>query len=198
MHLAVVVPVKAFDAAKARLHGALDDTERSRLARWTASRVIEAARPACTFVACDSDDVATLAESLGASVLWCPGLGLNGAIDHAVDTITGKGFDHVLVAHGDLPLADRLTRLARTGEVVIVPDRRREGTNVLVRPCALDLRAAYGPGSYRTHLTAAIATGAPVHVRLDRRLALDIDTVDDCRHPLVAESVTRLLGRSVT
>ncbi|MFZ8997826.1 MAG: hypothetical protein ACO3D0_05580 [Ilumatobacteraceae bacterium] len=89
MHLAVVVPVKAFDAAKARLHGALDDTERSRLARWTASRVIEAARPACTFVACDSDDVATLAESLGASVLWCPGLGLNGAIDHAVDTITG-------------------------------------------------------------------------------------------------------------
>ncbi|MFZ8997827.1 MAG: 2-phospho-L-lactate guanylyltransferase, partial [Ilumatobacteraceae bacterium] len=60
---------------------------------------------------------------------------------------------------------------------MIVPDRRREGTNVLVRPCALDLVAAYGPGSFRTHLAAAIATGAPVHVRLDRRLALDIDTV---------------------
>jgi hypothetical protein len=37
-----------------------------------------------------------------------------------------------------------------------------------------------------------------VHVRLDRRLALDIDTAEDYRHPLVAEAVTQLLGRPVT
>lgn len=189
--------MKAFGAAKARLRDVLTDAERARLARGMAALVIDAARPAPTFVACDDDDVAVLAESMGASVLWGPGLGLNGAVDHAVETVAGKGFDHVLIAHGDLPLASRLVEFAQQGTVVIVPDRRRDGTNVLVRPCALDLPASYGPASFRTHLDAAIRSGARIHVRLDRRLALDIDTGDDCRHPLVTDAVTRMLGRPV-
>ena len=44
-----------------------------------------------------------------------PGLGLNGAIDHGVDTMSGKGIDHVVVAHGDLPLADALAASPRPG-----------------------------------------------------------------------------------
>ena len=62
------------------------------------------------FVACDDERVAEWAEAHGAQVSWGPGLGLNGAIDHGVDTIAGKGIDHVVVAHGDLPLAGRPRR----------------------------------------------------------------------------------------
>ncbi|MFP5488110.1 MAG: NTP transferase domain-containing protein, partial [Acidimicrobiia bacterium] len=155
MDLAALIPVKSFRAAKARLAGALSDAERAELARAMATRVVEAARPLPTFVACDHDEVAAFAEALGATVLWGPGLGLNGAVDHGVSTIAGKGFDHVVIAHGDLPLAADLGSLARSGEVVIVPDRRRDGTNVLARPCALALPAAYGPGSFRSHYAAA-------------------------------------------
>lgn len=198
MDLAALIPVKSFRAAKARLAGVLSDDERADLARAMATRVVDAARPHPTFVACDHDEVAAFAEALGATVLWGPGLGLNGAIDQGVATVAGKGFDHVVIAHGDLPLASDLGSLARVDEIVIVPDRRRDGTNVLARPCALALPASYGPGSFRSHYRAAIATGAPVTVRADRRLAIDIDTLADCRHPLAADVVAGLLGRSPT
>ena len=117
---------------------------------------------------------------------WGPGLGLNGAIDHGVDTMSGKGVDHVIVAHGDLPLAGALGDLASRGHVVIVPDRRRDGTNVLSRPTSLAIRAEYGAGSFARHLAAALASGAPDTVRRDARLAVDVDTIADCRHPAVA------------
>lgn len=196
MDLAALIPVKSFRAAKARLAGVLSDAERARLARGMAERVIAAAHPLPTFVACDHDEVASFAEELGATVLWGPGLGLNGAIDHGVSTIDGKGFDHVVIAHGDLPLARELGALARPDEVVIVPDRRLDGTNVLARPCRLSLPAAYGPASFRSHYRAAIASGTRVTVRIDRRLAIDIDTLADCLHPLAAPAVADLLGRT--
>ena len=196
--LAALIPVKSFRAAKARLAGVLSDDERGRLARALAARVIDAARPLPTFVACDHDDVAAFAEQLGATVLWGPGLGLNGAVDHGVTTIAGKGFDHVVIAHGDLPLASELGRLARRDEIVIVPDRRRDGTNVLARPCDLVLPAAYGSGSFGAHYRAALATGHRVTVRVDRRLAIDIDTRADCVHPLTATTVAAMLGRQLT
>jgi len=39
----VLVPVKAFADAKARLSTVLDDADRERLARWTSERVLAAA-----------------------------------------------------------------------------------------------------------------------------------------------------------
>jgi 2-phospho-L-lactate guanylyltransferase len=195
--LAALIPVKSFRAAKARLTSVLSDAERAQLARAMATRVVDAARPLPTFVACDHDEVASFAEALGATVLWSPGLGLNGAVDHGVSTISGKGFDHVVIAHGDLPLAHDLAALARPDEVLIVPDRRRDGTNVLARPCALVLPAAYGPASFRSHYASALASGARVTVRTDRRLSIDIDTLADCVHPLTAATVAEMLGRQL-
>jgi 2-phospho-L-lactate guanylyltransferase len=197
VELAVVIPVKAFGSAKKRLRGALPDADRARLARWMAERVVAAAQPLPTFVACDDDEVACWAEEHGAEVLWGPGLGLNGAVDHAVATVAGKGADHVLISHGDLPLPSSLPDVPRRDHVVLVPDRRRDGTNVLARPCSLELPAAYGAGSFRRHLGSALASGAPVSIRIDARLSLDIDTVGDCRHPLVVPVLRPVLGTAM-
>ena len=194
---AVLIPIKALRAAKGRLTGWLPDTDRERLARWMAERVVAAAQPLPTFVACDDDEIAVWAERLGAHVLWSPGLGLNGAIDQGVDTIAGKGAEHVVISHGDLPLAHDLASVARAGQIVLVPDRWRDGTNVLSRPCDVTLPAAYGGGSFLAHLGAALATGAPVTVRIDARLSIDIDTIDDCRHPLVAQVLQPILGEAM-
>jgi 2-phospho-L-lactate guanylyltransferase (CobY/MobA/RfbA family) len=105
--------------------------------------------------------------------------------------MSGKGIDHVVVAHGDLPLASALADLARPGHVVIVPDRRRDGTNVLSRPTSLALRAQYGAGSFDRHVAAALASGAAVTVRRDARLSIDVDTIADCQHPDVAPLLRR-------
>jgi 2-phospho-L-lactate guanylyltransferase len=192
-----LIPVKSFRAAKGRLTGWLSPDERRDLARWMAERVLAAAAPLPVFVACDDEEVAGWAGSHGADVLWGPGLGLNGAIDHGVDTLRGKGADHVVIAHGDLPLAHHLCAVARPGEVVIVPDRRRDGTNVLSRPTTIELPASYGAASSARHLAAAIAAGVPVSVRTDPELAIDVDTIDDCRHPLVAPLLRDVVHREL-
>lgn len=192
----MLVPVKSFGAAKARLAGALTADARSRLARWMATRVVRAAQPLTVFVACDDDGVAQWAEEIGAHVLWGPGLGLNGAVDHGVSTIAGKGFDRVMISHGDLPLPEPLPDLldAAAGRVLLVPDRRRDGTNVIVRPCAVELPASYGGGSFRRHLDHALRSGLPVTVRPDVCLSIDLDTLVDLEHPLVRPVVAPVLA----
>jgi len=191
---AALVPIKGFHAAKARLAPVLGASDRERLARWMATRVINAFGPIPTFVACDDERVAAWAEELGAGVLWGPGLGLNGAIDVGVETLAGKGIDHVVVAHGDLPRPDALAGVAVADTIVLVPDRRRDGTNVIARPTSALLPAEYGAGSFDRHLAAALAANVPVQVRSDPHLSIDIDTIEDCRHPIAAAVLRPFLG----
>ena len=186
MRLAVLVPVKRFTAAKGRLTGVLADSDRARLAEWMASGVLEVVAEIPTFVACDDEQVAAWATRMGAKVIWGAGLGLNGAVDDGVDHITSNGYDHVLVSHADLALPGALLDVAREGCITLVPDRRHDGTNVMSFPAAQRLRAAYGGGSFARHLEQALAIGtAPVEVRSDPQLSLDLDTPRDLAHPLI-------------
>ena len=183
----VLVPVKAFTDAKARLASVLGDAERERLARWTSARVLAAAGELPTYVACDDDQVAAWATDHGASILWHPGVGLNAAVNDSVAELRDAGVTDVIVAHGDLPRAHSLAALAQPGTLTLVPDRRGDGTNVIALPTDMEFRFAYGPGSFQRHLGSAIAAGLSVRVRRDPLLALDIDTPSDLAHPLVQE-----------
>ncbi len=186
----VLVPIKAFHLAKGRLEPVLDSARRERLARWTAERVIAAAGDGPVAVACDDHAVAAWARQHGAIVLWQEGLGLNGAVDRAIDQLREAGHQHVIVAHGDLPRPARLASFAQPDTVMLVPDNRCDGTNVMSFPIdAADdgLRAAYGGGSFRRHLALALATRYAVEVVRDAYLALDIDHPADLIHPLVKD-----------
>jgi 2-phospho-L-lactate guanylyltransferase len=189
VQLAVLIPVKRFGLAKRRLAGLLDEAQRVDLAQWLAGRVVAAARIAPVFVACDDEAVAAWADSVGAEVLWTPGLGLNGAVESSRTTISGKGFDHLLIAHSDLPLVGDLTELARARTITLVPDRAGAGTNVLSLPVEATVEMRYGPGSFVAHLRQAVELAGDrqlalrVEVRRDPRLAIDVDTPDDLGHP---------------
>jgi 2-phospho-L-lactate guanylyltransferase len=186
--LAVVIPVKSFGAAKARLAGVLSPADRARLARWTATRVIDAARGLDTFVACDDPEVAQWAESNGATVLWGAELGLNGAVDAAVEAVAQLGYHRVLISHADLPLASRYPELVQRCDpesVMLIPDRFRDGTNIVIRPVAVHMPASYGGGSFRAHLRLALDTGRPVTVEMNLHLGLDLDTAAELHHPLI-------------
>jgi 2-phospho-L-lactate guanylyltransferase len=75
--------------------------------------------------------------------------------------------------------------LATAGTVCVVPDRRRDGTNVLALPVTARLPASYGAGSFNRHVGLALDSGYRVEVRHDPRLALDVDNPDDLTHPLL-------------
>lgn len=190
MLVAVLVPVKRFTAAKGRLTGTLDADERAQFARWMATGVIDAVRGYPTFVACDDDQVAEWAESVGANVIWGHGLGLNGAVDDGIEQISKHDVEHVIVTHADLPRPHNLPAVARAGYVTLVPDRRQDGTNVMAFPTATALHASYGRGSFARHLAEAMAladVGVAVEVRSDFDLSFDLDTPTDLSHPLIRE-----------
>lgn len=173
---AVVVPVKAFARAKARLAPALDDTARADLARRMAERVLTAARDLPVVVACDDEDVASWARDRGATVAWVPGTDLNGAVTGAV---AGLDVDRVVVAHGDLPRADDLTAVLVEHGASFVPDRHHDGTNVLCIPTGTGFQFKYGPGSFDRHRDEAARVGL-AHVVLELPdLMWDVDDPSD-------------------
>lgn len=176
---AVLVPVKAFHQAKLRLAAVLDASERAALARSMAATVVRAARDLPVAVVCDDPAVRTWAEAIGADIVWCPRRGLNGAVADGVAHLRDRGFARVVVAHADLPLATDLAPLATFDGVTLVPDRRRDGTNVCVVPSTAGFEFAYGPGSFERHRAEAQRLALPLRVVDDERLAWDVDEPAD-------------------
>jgi 2-phospho-L-lactate guanylyltransferase len=185
---AVVIPVKAFHAAKGRLASALDPAARAALARSMAEGVVRAAAPLPVTVVCDDPEVATWARALGVTVAWTPGLGLDGAVEAGVGAVEATGATRIVVAHGDLPLARDLAGLAQPGEreptsITLVPDRHGDGTNVVVLPAGCGFRFAYGPGSFARHRVEGARLGVAVHVVHDPHLGWDVDLPADLDLP---------------
>jgi 2-phospho-L-lactate/phosphoenolpyruvate guanylyltransferase len=175
----VLVPVKSFSQAKLRLRGVLDDTRRRALASDLAGRVLRAAAPAEAFVVCDDGEVADWAIARGATVLYAPGLGLSPAVESGVGYLAGRGYDLVVVSHGDLPFAEGLASFGEEGLVTIAPDRRLDGTNVIAVPTRIGFRFSYGPGSFSRHRREAIRLGVEYHIVEDPKLSSDIDDPAD-------------------
>lgn len=172
---AVLVPVKAFAQAKLRLAPALDPATRAELARAMAVRVLRAADPLPVSVVCDDEEVRAWAERQGAEAIWTPGLGLNGAVEAGIAHLARRGVAHAIVAHADLPMATGLAWLATTGNVTLVPDRHRDGTNVAAVPTDAGFRFAYGAASFARHRAEAARLGLVARLVQDAPLGWDID-----------------------
>lgn len=179
MDAAVLVPVKAFARAKLRLAPALDAPAREALARTMAARVVAAGAPLPVLVVCDDAGVAAWAEANGAGVVWAPGRDLDGAVADGVAHLAACGVTRAVVAHGDLPLATGLARLADGPGVTLVPDRRDDGTNVVAVATTAGFRFSYGPGSFRRHCAEVERLGLGLRVVRAPALTLDVDRPAD-------------------
>ena len=175
---AVVVPIRSFDGALSRLTAVLGRSGCRDLMRRMAGRVVAAADGLPVHVATDDAEVAAWAADLGAGVVPVGRPGLSIAVSMAVDRLAEAGVERAVVAHADLALA-RSLRPALGSGLVIVPDRRRDGSNVLCVPTACGFRFSYGPGSFRRHLVEAGRLGLAATVVEDDALAADIDHPED-------------------
>ena len=191
---AVLIPVKAFEDAKGRLSDALTPGSRAQLAQSMATRLIGAQGDLTVAVCCDDEGVATWAESVGASVIWCPGTDLNGAVQQGFAALCEAGYASIAVAHSDLPLAASLAPLLGWHGVTVVPDRHRTGSNVLVVPAAIDYHFSYGAGSYQRHVAEAVRHRCGLRIVHDADLGWDVDNPDDLA-PLESSTLSDLLDR---
>lgn len=179
MRVAVVIPVKSFTLAKGRLSDTLNPSERETLAKQCAETVLAATAPFPTYVVCSDSTVADWATAHGAHVVHCPTPGLDIAVASGRAAAHADGCDHLIVAHADLPLATSFQHVARDGEVTMITDRHRDGTNVLSFPIESRFSTAYGPGSLENHMQLATNAGLEYTIIADPDLELDLDTADD-------------------
>ena len=175
---AVVVPIRSFDGALSRLETVLGRSGCRELMRRMASRVVAAAGDMPVHVATDDAEVAAWASGLGATVEPVGRPGLSTAVSVAVDRLAAAGVERAVVAHADLALARSLRPAVGPG-LVIAPDRRRDGSNVLCVPTAAGFGFSYGPGSFGRHTAEAVRVGLDVTVVDDETLATDIDHPED-------------------
>ena len=186
----VVIPAKDFHSAKQRLAGLLQPHERSALARATLTDTLTACVQAAGLagvgvVTCDRE-VAELAESLQAEVLWeADARGQSEAVARGGRECLQRGIPSMLTMPGDIPLlttadVEELAAAAQSAHpVVLVPNREDTGTNALVLSPPDCLPVAFGDDSFRRHLRLCAEHGLSVDVRRMPRVALDIDTPDD-------------------
>lgn len=166
--------------AKARLAPVLSPTERAALAQALAEQVLAAAGPDRRYVVCDDPAVARWAEHAGLEVVWAPEHGLNGAVAAGAKRAWADGAGRVVIAHADLPLATSFADVL-DGPIVLVPDRRGDGTNVISLPrgiAAATFKFSYGPGSFRRHHIEALRCGDARVLQIEA-LAFDLDTPED-------------------
>lgn len=178
---AVVIPLRSFVTAKARLAGVLDDVARATLARTMASRVAEAATPRPAVVVTSAPEVVAWAARRNLPAIADPGT-LDGAAEAGRAWARAHGCTRVVVAHADLPLAVSLDAVivgAAADTAVIVPDHRNDGTPVLSVPVDAPFRFAYGPGSAARHIAEAARCGLAVEIVHDETLAFDVDVESD-------------------
>lgn len=171
------IPLRGFDTAKGRLAAALSTERRTRLARETARRVVDAAGSAGFEVAVvtASAQVRAWAQAAGHRCLIDPP---TGGLDAAAAAIASAGSPWCVI-HGDLPLIEAadlgaVAAALAQGRAVLAPSRDG-GTNLIAATEPVGL--AYGPGSFARHL-AATAAMRPL-VIISPGLAIEVDTYAD-------------------
>ena len=176
---AVLVPLRSLNHGKARLKDALSVNSRNELIEEMASNVVRSAHDLDVLVVHDDPGVADWAHSRGATSLQPPISGLNNAVTAGRDHLRDLGYGRVVIAHADLPFAKDLRVMCTGHEIVIAPDRLRQGTNVLAVPTTLDFEFSYGEGSFAMHLATARSLNIEPHILESPDLAWDVDDPQD-------------------
>ena len=158
-----------------------------------AATVIRAAESLPVWVVCGDHTVADFARAHGANVIWREPHGLNRAVTEGTKALAARGFDRAVIAHADLPLAVDLSFLAPGSandrsandrstddrRVLLVPDRRNDGSNVLSIPLGCGFTFHYGPGSAAAHRAEAERCRLALEIVPDERLGWDVDVPED-------------------
>jgi 2-phospho-L-lactate guanylyltransferase len=190
MSLWVIIPVKPLRRSKSRLSDVLNEEERTLLNYHMLENVLSILQPIPNIdgvlVVSRDPSALTLARTFGARTLQEDGEpGLNLALKRAVVVAKAYSANSILILPADLPLITRqeiehlIHKLDAQNKLIISPDRRMSGTNMLlVSPVDL-IEFSFGPGSFERHVRQAQEKGAQIEVYQLESIGLDIDLPED-------------------
>lgn len=190
MSLWAIVPVKPLRRGKSRLSEILSEDERSRLNHFLFTHTIDILLQVESIteilVVSRDSDVLTAARDKGVRTVTENGTPeLNNALRRASLFSNVFSNEGVLIVPADLPMltaadvTDFIGQRTAAPVMVISPDRRRLGTNMLLVDPADLISFSFGTDSFERHCTLARQKGAEVVVYENPRISLDLDVPED-------------------
>ena len=190
MKTAAIIPVKTFSRAKTRLGLSLSQTERicevmleEILHTLAISPLIEK-----IIVVTKDEKVKGIGKKFNA-VLINEGeeSGVNNAVALADKYVLENNFDASIVFPQDIPFIktqdiEFLLKFQGTKNfVIVVPSRRFDGTNALMRRPVNLMKTHYDEDSYKIHLSTAKENTREVSLVFIKRIMSDVDNYEDLK-----------------
>ncbi len=189
MRLGAVIPIKMTANAKTRLSHVLTAAQRSCLVLEMLGHmlgVLEHCRQVSgVYVATSDKTVVQYVEANHPQTVCIPDAGgINQSATAAAQRLKQDGLDSMLYLLGDLPLLTdgdvrHVARLGLEYPVVLMPDRRRSGTNGLLLTPPDVMETHFGADSFQAHLAAVKKAGLQAYCLSTPGFACDLDTPED-------------------
>jgi len=190
MSLCAIIPIKPLRRGKSRLSSVLSEDKREGLNKFLLTSTLQCLRKINKIdhiLVISYDPTAlTLARKFGArTVLENRNTNINRALRKATLAAKAIKSSKILVVPADLPLLtedDLLSVIDESGdppEIVIVPDRKMSGTNMLLINPIGAIKYDFGEWSFRKHIEQAERKKINIKICNRSNLSFDLDLPED-------------------
>ncbi len=188
MKIAAIIPVKTFSKAKTRLNLSLDQKlELCEIMLEEVVGTISKYKKIDKIIVVSKDEGAIkLIKKFGAvDIFDNEESGVNHAVSLADDYLEQNEYDASIVFPQDIPFLkeediENLLKYQKFPKsVLIVPSRRFDGTNALVRTPLNLMETHYDEDSYKIHLEVGKSLTSNISLVLLRRIMMDVDNSED-------------------
>ena len=190
---AAIIPVKTFSHAKSRLD--LPASQKEELCKIMLEEILHTVSTSPRIneiiVVTREEEAVRIGKKFGATILEDQREdGVNGAVAIADRHLLEKGFDASIVLPQDIPCIKvqdidfMMNHMAPPNFAIVVPSRRFDGTNALVRMPVDLMETHYDEGSYKIHLSTAKKHTPNAALVFVRRIMIDVDNIEDLNYLL--------------
>ncbi len=208
LQIASIIPVKTFSKAKSRLGLSQDKTE--QLCKIMLEEVLSAISQSQinkTVIVSRDESALEIAKKYNTVQIYEEKEnGVNAAVALAEKYLLENNFGASVVFPQDIPLIraqdiDELLRYQKTPQLIVVPSRKFDGTNALLRSPINIMETHYDEDSYKIHLFTAKSRNIPTTFALISRIMWDVDDQSDIEFimsniekPVLADKLRNTLG----
>ena len=188
MNIAAIIPVKTFSNAKTRLNLSLE--QKLKLCEIMLNEVVQTISKSqkinkILIVSKDENAFRITKKYDAIEIYDKEESGVNHAVSLADDYLEKNSFDASIVFPQDIPflqeedIAQLLSYQKVPKSALIVPSRRFDGTNALVRTPVNLMETHYDEDSYKIHLEVGKSLTSNTSLVFLRRIMMDVDNQED-------------------
>ncbi len=190
MKIAAIIPVKTFSKAKTRLNLSLNQREDlCRIMLEEVVGIISNTKNIDKIIVVSKDEEAfKLTKKFGVKEIFDDDeSGVNHAVSLADSYLKNNEWDTSIVFPQDIPFIqsediEHLFQFLKSPEsVLVVPSRRFDGTNALLRRPHNLIKTHYDEDSYKIHLEIGKSMTSNTSLILLRRIMFDVDNQEDLK-----------------